>query len=67
MYRRLGSDYANVALLVTASGTVTGAIGSGFGSEDAIREAAYRYRERNAGRALRSSSGPDEPMNRPPA
>lgn len=48
-------DYAVVMLLVTAAATVAGAIGSGFESEDSIREAAYSYRERERREALRDS------------
>lgn len=47
------SEYATVILLVTAAGTVAGAVGSGFESEDSIREAAYSYRDRERRAALR--------------
>lgn len=46
-------EYAVTMLLVTTAGTIAGAIGSGFESEDAIREAAYSYRERERRQALR--------------
>ncbi len=45
--------YASVMLLVTAAGTVAGAIGSGFETEDSVREAAYSYRDRERREALR--------------
>ncbi|MDQ3885776.1 MAG: hypothetical protein M3308_01855 [Actinomycetota bacterium] len=48
-------DYATVVLLVTAAATIAGAIGSGFDSEDSVREAAYSYRERERREALRRS------------
>jgi hypothetical protein len=46
-------DYARVMVLVTAAGTVAGAVGSGFESEDAVREAAYSFRDRERREALR--------------
>ncbi|MBP2366772.1 hypothetical protein [Pseudonocardia parietis] len=47
--------YAIVILLVTAAATVAGAVGSGFESEDSIREAAYSYRERERRQVLRDT------------
>ncbi|MFR9807288.1 hypothetical protein ACL02T_34060 [Pseudonocardia sp. RS010] len=49
-------DYALVVLLVTSAATVAGAIGSGFESEESVREAAYSRRERERREALRRSS-----------
>ncbi|WP_052809910.1 GtrA domain-containing protein [Streptomonospora alba] len=49
------TDYLMVPLLVTAAGTVAGAIGSGFETEDTVREAAFSYRERIRRDALRES------------
>lgn len=46
-------DYASVMLLVTAAGTVAGAVGSGFETEDSVREAAYSFRDRERREALR--------------
>ncbi|MUL41287.1 hypothetical protein FZ103_08865 [Streptomonospora sp. PA3] len=48
-------DYLAVALLVTAAGTVAGAIGSGFETEDSVREAAFSYRERARREVLHAS------------
>jgi len=48
-------DYLTVVLLATAAATVAGAIGSGFESEESVREAAYSYRERERREALRRS------------
>lgn len=45
-------DYAVVMLLVTAAATVAGAVGSGFESENSIREAAFSYRERERRQVL---------------
>jgi uncharacterized membrane protein len=47
--------YAIVILLVTAAATVAGAVGSGFESEESIREAAYSFRERERREALRET------------
>ncbi|MFD0774198.1 hypothetical protein ACFQZ2_09705 [Streptomonospora algeriensis] len=47
-------DYFMVPLLVTAAGTVAGAIGSGFETEATVREAAFSYRERIRRDALRA-------------
>ncbi len=47
------ADYARVMLLVSAAGTVAGAVGSGFETEDSVREAAYSYRDRERRDALR--------------
>ncbi|NEE02144.1 hypothetical protein [Phytoactinopolyspora halotolerans] len=49
-------DYVVVTMLVTAAATVAGAIGSGFESEESIREAAFSYRERER-RDMRKSNG----------
>lgn len=48
-------DYAIAMLLVTAAATVAGAIGSGFEDENAVREAAYTYRERERREALHAA------------
>lgn len=48
-------EYAVAMLLVTSAGTIAGAIGSGFENEDAIREAAYSYRERERRQTLRDA------------
>lgn len=45
-------DYLTVVLLATAAATVAGAIGSGFESEESVREATYSYRERERREAL---------------
>ena len=39
-------DHLALALFATGLGTVAGALGSGLDSEDAVRRAAYGYRER---------------------
>ena len=49
------SEYALVMVVVTAAATVAGAIGSGFQSENSIREAAFSYRERERRQALREA------------
>nr|WP_179724317.1 hypothetical protein [Saccharopolyspora hordei] len=49
-------DYAVVMLLVTAAATVAGAVGSGFESEDSVREAAFSYRERERRQALHDTT-----------
>ncbi|WP_233576023.1 GtrA domain-containing protein [Saccharopolyspora rhizosphaerae] len=48
-------DYAVVVLLVTAAATVAGAVGSGFESENSVREAAFSYRERERRQALHAT------------
>lgn len=48
-------EYAFVTLLITSAGTVAGAIGSGFESEDSVRSAAFSYRERERRQALHES------------
>ncbi|WP_410948771.1 hypothetical protein [Pseudonocardia nantongensis] len=48
-------DYVTVVLLAIAAATVAGAIGSGFESEESVREATYSYRERERREALRRS------------
>ncbi len=45
--------YLLIPLLVTAAGTVAGAIGSGFESEDSVRNAAFSLRERERREAFR--------------
>jgi len=57
-------DYAIVVLVVTAAATVAGAIGSGFDSEEAVREAAYSYRERERQQALHHSQRSREQQQR---
>lgn len=47
------ADYARVMVLVSAAGTVAGAVGSGFETEDSVREAAYSFRDRERREALR--------------
>jgi hypothetical protein len=53
------ADYLVVILVATAAATVAGAIGSGFESEESVREAAYSYRERERREAMRSSRAPE--------
>lgn len=48
-------EHLIVALITTAAATVAGAIGSGFESEESVREAAYSYRERERREALQRS------------
>ncbi|GAA4947328.1 hypothetical protein GCM10023224_33740 [Streptomonospora halophila] len=50
-------DYVSASLLVSAAGTVAGAIGSGFESEASVREAAFSQRERARREALHTSVG----------
>ncbi len=45
--------YLLIPLLVTAAATVAGAIGSGFESEDSVRNAAFSLRERERREAFR--------------
>lgn len=45
--------YLLIPLLVTAAGTVAGAIGSGFESEESVRTAAFSLRERERREAFR--------------
>lgn len=61
-------DYARVMVLVTAAGTVAGAVGSGFESEDSVRESAYSYRERERREVLRTlqQRREEEEMNTEP-
>lgn len=47
------STYLLIPLLVTAAATVAGAIGSGFESEDSVRNAAFSLRERERREAFR--------------
>lgn len=47
------STYVLIPLLVTSAGTVAGAIGSGFESEDSVRNAAFSLRERERRDAFR--------------
>ncbi|WP_017571090.1 hypothetical protein, partial [Nocardiopsis halotolerans] len=54
------TDYAAVTLLITAAGTVAGAIGSGFESEDSVRSAAFSYRERERRQAMHDESESDD-------
>ena len=49
------AEHLIVALITTAAATVAGAIGSGFESEESVREAAYSYRERKRRDALQRS------------
>jgi hypothetical protein len=52
---RLG-DYLTVSWLATSMAIVAGALGTGFESEDAVRQAAYSYRERERRAALEDQS-----------
>lgn len=47
------STYLLITLLVTSAATVAGAIGSGFESEDSVRNAAFSLRERERREAFR--------------
>ena len=47
------STYVLIPLLVTSAATVAGAIGSGFESEDSVRNAAFSLRERERREAFR--------------
>ena len=49
------AEHLIVALITTAAATVAGAIGSGFESEESVREAAYSFRERERRQALQRS------------
>ena len=51
---RLG-DYLTVSWLASSMAIVAGALGTGFESEDAVRQAAYSYRERERRAALSQS------------
>jgi hypothetical protein len=46
------SDYLNLAWFASSLALVAGALGSGFDSEDAVRQAAYSFRERERREAL---------------
>ncbi|MQA15786.1 MAG: guanylate kinase [Pseudonocardiaceae bacterium] len=50
--------YANIAWLVTSAATIAGAVGSGFETEESVRQAAYSYHEQERRSAL-SESEPD--------
>lgn len=56
------AEHLIVALITTAAATVAGAIGSGFESEQSVREAAYSFRERERRQVLQRSraSEPDD-------
>lgn len=58
------SEYALAMLVVSAAATVAGAIGSGFQSENSIREAAFSYRERERRQALREAQARREQRDR---
>lgn len=49
------SDYLIVSWLATSMAIVAGALGTGFESEDDVRQAAYSYRERERRAALQQS------------
>lgn len=57
-------DYALVVVVITAAATVAGAIGSGFQSENSIREAAFSYRERERRQALQKLENEREQRER---
>ena len=48
------SEFAIVAWLSTSMGTIAGALGSGFASEDAVRQAAYSKREQERRQSLQA-------------
>jgi hypothetical protein len=46
------TDYLTITWLATSMSIVAGALGTGFETEDAVRQAAYSYRERERRSAL---------------
>lgn len=59
---RLG-DYLTVTWLASSMAIVAGALGTGFETEDSVRQAAYSYRERERRAALKDS---EDDRNRRP-
>jgi choline-glycine betaine transporter len=54
------SSYTTIVWLASSVGIVAGALGSSFGSEEAVRKAAYGSREPERQRTSRDRAGDEE-------